>query len=315
MTVLCRWSGFCRAASVVVFSVVAAGVVCAQSSTAKYRNPIVFQRAHLDETTGEQLLAGKLWVIEADGSGLRQLTSGKTYDEHSSFYSDQEHVLYSEFASNRYDHGAGARLIKLNIYTGTHEVVVEEAGCALHHASLSPIDDRLAYHRNCGKHRSQQVRWGEGGYEVTLEATNGVALPDGIIAMHEKSRGYKPREVSLVRSYGHGPGSKAVVLVGAKHLDRRPAVSPDGKSLAWQTNRAGGEDEIFLADIDGSNARNLTNAAGNDGHPWFSRDGQWIIFESDRSGQWDIWRIHLESGKQEPLTQSGKKYVSTRARM
>ena len=315
MKVLCRRAGCRQMPLLVVCSAVTAGLMFAQSEGEKYRNPIVFQRAHLDEKTGDKILAGKLWVMEEDGSRLRQLTTGTSYDEHSSFYSDQEHVLYSEFAANQYDHAAGARLIKLNIYTGSRDVVAEEAGCALHHATLSPIDDRLAYHRYCGKHRSQWVGWGEGSYEVTLEASNGVALPDSIIAMHEKNRGHKPREVSLVRTYGHGPGAKAVVLTEAKHLDRRPVISPDAKRLAWQTNHAGGEDEIFLADIDGSNTRNVTNAKGNDGHPCFSRDGHWIIFESDRSGQWDIWRIHLESGKQEQLTHSGKKYISTRARM
>ena len=89
----------------------------------------------------------------------------------------------------------------------------------------------------------------------------------------------------------------------------------DGRWLAWQTNAAGADDEIFLARIDGSEVRNITNAQGNDGHPWFSRDGEWIIFESDRTGQWDIWRIHVKSGKQQQLTFGEKKYVSTRARM
>ena len=36
-------------------------------------------------------------------------------------------------------------------------------------------------------------------------------------------------------------------------------------------------DEIYLAHIDGSEARNLTKTPGNDGHPWFSRDGSFIV--------------------------------------
>ena len=30
----------------------------------RYANPVVFQRAHLEETTGEEVLRAKLWVIE-----------------------------------------------------------------------------------------------------------------------------------------------------------------------------------------------------------------------------------------------------------
>jgi Tol biopolymer transport system component len=303
----------------------AAGValICASSATAanpaakepRYADPVIFQRAEVDESTGKTVVGGKLWIMDLDGSGLRQLTFGSTYDEHPSLYSDQQHVLYSEFDANSLDRQAGARLIRVNIYSGAREVVAEAAGCALHHASLSPIDDQLMYHRDCGKRQSQWVGWGPGSYEVAMRATNGVAIPGAVIAMHEKNTGVSPREVALVRIEGQGKGTTAAFLTDDKVLHRRGAISPDGKWLAWQTNAAGPEDEIFFANIDGSDARNLTNAKGNDGHPWFSRNGKWIVFESDRSGQWEIWRIELASGKQEQLTSGGKKYVSTRARM
>jgi Tol biopolymer transport system component len=281
----------------------------------RYRNPIVFQRAHLDEQTGKQILAGKLWLMEEDGSHLKQLTSGPGYDEHSSFYSDQRHVLYSEFPVNAYDHSTEARLVKLDIYTAEKEVVAHLPGCALHHASVSPAGDILVYHRQCGKRLALWAGLPESGYEVTMAATNGVAMPDGVIFMHEKNRGYQPREVGIVRMWGHGAGAKAQFLTDAKHLHRRPAVSPDLKWMAWQTNAAGDGDEIFLAKIDGSEARNLTKAKGDDGHPWFSRDGKWIVFESDRSGQWEIWRMDLDTGKQTQLTNGGSRYISTRPRL
>ena len=66
--------------------------------------------------------------------------------------------------------------------------------------------------------------------------------------------------------------------------------------------------EVYLARVDGSEARNLTNAEGLDGHPWFSRDGKWIVFESDRTGTMEIWKINLETLEQHQLTFSGKAY-------
>ena len=292
-----------------------AGLPAGLAAEKKYQDPVVFQRSELNEETGQTVLAGNIWIMEADGSGLRQLTQGKKYKEHPSFYSDQEHVLYAEFSVENFQPDTEAKLIKHNIYTGKREVIAEEAGCTLHHASLSPIDDLIAFHHECGKKLSQQVGLGPGSYYVTLRATNGVRTRDGIIAMHEKNPGVSPRKVSLAYIQGHGPGSTARLLTGDEVLHRRAAISTDEKWLAWQTNIGGGEDEIYLAKIDGSQARNITKAKGNDGHPWFSRDGKWIVFESDRSGQWDIWRINLETGKQEQLTNGGKKYVSTRARM
>jgi hypothetical protein len=298
-----------------ISALLACGLIAAGLQGADYRHPIVFGRGHNDES-GKPILKSKIWIMEEDGSGLRQLTDGTTYDDHPSLYSDLRHVLYSEFPVNELSIPSGARLIKLDIYTGQREVVAAVKGCSLHHASLSPFHDLLAYHRDCGKLRSEWVGWGEGAYEVNTVASNGVAMPDGIIFMHEKNLGGgNVRDVSIARMYGHGAGAKMIFLTGDKKLHRRPAISPDGKLLAWQTDLASTEDEIFLADIDGTNAHNLTNAAGNDGHPWFSRDGKTLVFESDRTGTWEIWKVDLATKKFTQLTFGGKKFESTRPRM
>ncbi len=282
----------------------------------RYQDPVLFQRAEIDPASKKILHNGKLWVMDRDGSKLKQITFGESYDEHPSLYSDQTHGLYSEFAEGRLNEQQGGRLMKIDIYSGEKEVVDEEQGCALHHASISPFDDLIAYHYNCGKRISQAMGVGKDRYETPMQATNGVRTRDGIIAMHEKNTGYSPREVALVHIRGRGVETTAEFLAVGKLLHRRPAISPDGKMLAWQTNAPdGGEDEIYLADPDGKNARNLTKTKGNDGHPWFSRDGKTIVFESDRSGNWEIWKIDLETGKQTQLTDGKGRYDSTRARM
>jgi Tol biopolymer transport system component len=303
-----------------VFTMRALMVFLALASSSKaadytYRDPIVFGRGHQDEATGRYLLHSKIWIMERDGSHQRQLTAGECYDDHPSMYPDQRHVLYSEFTSKEFKPEQGARLIKLDIYTGAREVVAEEPGCGLHHASLSPVGNVLAYHRDCGKDHEQWVGWGPGAYRVTTAASNGVALPDSIIFMHEINKGAGNRFVSLARMWGHDAGAKMQFLTGDRSLHRRPAISPDGKQLAWQTNLNGKDDEIYLANLDGSNPRNLTDAPGNDGHPWFSRDGKTLVFESDRTGSWEIWKVDFGSKTFTQLTHGGKKFESTRPRM
>jgi Tol biopolymer transport system component len=312
-----------------------ASVFAAENNDAyHYKHPIVFCREEDDPNTlktsnvkgGENisspyqvLFASKIWIMESDGSHARQLTSGTTYDDHPSLYSDLEHILYAEMPVNEFKPEAGARLIRLNIYTGERQVYAEvPPGCAVHHASLSPIGDKLVYMRECYKpyRLSQWVGWGPGSYELTNEATNGVWLPpDSVIFMDEKNRDYTPRQVSIARMYGHGRGSKIDFLTDDCCLNRRPAISPDAKLFAWQTNMKGGEDEIFVANIDGSNPHDVSNAKGNDGHPWFSRDGKWIVFESDRTGPMEIWKLNLETLQATQLTHGGKRYNSYRPRM
>ncbi|MCB0595011.1 MAG: TolB family protein [Lewinellaceae bacterium] len=48
--------------------------------------------------------------------------------------------------------------------------------------------------------------------------------------------------------------------------------------------------------------RNLTNHPGNDRYASYSPDGQWIVFESDRNGRWDIFLMDAEGGQLSQLT-------------
>jgi Tol biopolymer transport system component len=286
------------------------------SAAQQYRQPIIFCRTHYDGA-GKALLNSKIWIMEEDGSNQKQLTHGPSYDDHPSLYSDLRHVLYAEFGADDYKVEAGAKLIRLDIYSGRREIVAEATGCALHHASLSPYGGDLpAYHRDCGKRHSEWVGFGPNAHRVTTAASNGVALPDSIVFMHEINRGGPgAREVSLARMWGYGAGAKMTLLTDDEHLHRRPAISPDGKLLAWQTNANGKDDEIYLANVDGTGARNITNSPKDDGHPWFSRDGKTIVFESERTGIWEIWKIDLATLKQTQLTHGGKQFHSDRPRM
>jgi hypothetical protein len=200
----------------------------------RLKNPVIFQRNETDRA-GKSIIHGKLWIMEADGSHLRQISFGTTYDEHPSLYSDQENVLFGEFRANGYLPDSGARLVKLNIYTLDREVIAERVDRALHHATISPIDDLIAYHEDYGERVSQWIDIGEAAREIPFRATNGVRTKTGIISMHERNPSVSPREVSLINVGTKGEITKATLLTDDRVMHRRPAISPDGKWLSWQT--------------------------------------------------------------------------------
>lgn len=70
-------------------------------------------------------------------------------------------------------------------------------------------------------------------------------------------------------------------LTDAQGYDAEGAYSPDGKQIAFCSDRDGDPD-IYVMNADGSNVRQLTNAPGYDGGPFISPDGKWIVFRSDR---------------------------------
>lgn len=76
--------------------------------------------------------------------------------------------------------------------------------------------------------------------------------------------------------------------------DLQPAISPDGNLVAFTSNRSGGW-EIYVMSIDGKSVRQVTSGAGENLHPSWSPDGTKLVYccRSDRSGQWEVWIVHL----------------------
>jgi Tol biopolymer transport system component len=96
-------------------------------------------------------------------------------------------------------------------------------------------------------------------------------------------------------------GSGAMQLTADKRDNSAPAWSPDGKEFAYSSKQVDGTYQIMLANIDGSNARKITNA-GNNFSPSWSPDGNWIAFTSTRGGRMDVYIADKSGGNVQVLT-------------
>lgn len=96
-------------------------------------------------------------------------------------------------------------------------------------------------------------------------------------------------------------------------LDRQPVPSPDGKLLAFTSNRYG-NDEIMLLSLDQPEAEpiRLTWDQGQNATPSWSPDGKSLVFASRRNGQSDLYSVDVESGDETRLTNTNQDEVDPR---
>src|SRR5215213_1517725 len=76
-----------------------------------------------------------------------------------------------------------------------------------------------------------------------------------------------------------------------------------GFGLSWTakgqivfSSMAGKHLDISVIDPDGSNQKNLTLNAGDNYTPAISPDGRFVVFSSNRTGSFNIWRMNAEDG-------------------
>ncbi|MBO4207266.1 VWA domain-containing protein [Micromonospora echinofusca] len=81
--------------------------------------------------------------------------------------------------------------------------------------------------------------------------------------------------------YLRRPGADPLRLVGGPGSVDQPALSPDGRRVAFTSDRAGNAD-IWLVGTDGSGLRRLTDHPAADSWPTWSPDGTRIAFGSTR---------------------------------
>jgi TolB protein len=80
----------------------------------------------------------------------------------------------------------------------------------------------------------------------------------------------------------------------------QPALSPDGQTVVFISNRAGRPD-IFRTSVTGGELSNLTwTPAAQEDTPVFSPDGMTVAFASDRDGDWSLYLMDTDGGNVRP---------------
>jgi Tol biopolymer transport system component len=101
------------------------------------------------------------------------------------------------------------------------------------------------------------------------------------------------------------PGGKPAPLLTSSATDYAPQYSPDGRRIAFSSNRTVSSFTIWAANADGTGPARVTRVASPwSGAPRWSPDGRHITFDSfNKGGGWDIWVVNADGSSPRQLTQ------------
>ncbi|HEY65455.1 MAG TPA: SH3 domain-containing protein [Caldilineae bacterium] len=261
---------------------------------------------------------GDLYIVNADGSGLRKVTTGVLDPALSP---DGTHVAYARWPGGPDPEGIYVRdLTNDNEWRvwGTHLPRTPD---------WSPDGRYLVFSfQKGGREGYEEVRrcWGPFCFSHTLGPSPNWRLghvdtwtgeyrdvpsllysrnpswaPDGQRIVYRGDRGFEVTTLS-------GP-SRALT----KNLNHEnPVWSPAGGLIAFEY-KFNDHADIFVMNEDGTGIRPLTvpdllsERPANNVSPTWSPDGQWIAFLTDRNGQWEIYVMRPDGSEQQPLFPDG----------
>ncbi len=103
-------------------------------------------------------------------------------------------------------------------------------------------------------------------------------------------------------SSGSSELSSPRAVTGDTRVESSPDLSPDGSWLALSVQD--GPSDLVLVRTDNSDRRNLTQDTYEERTPRWSPDAQWIAFASDRTGNFELWRMRPDGTGAERLTET-----------
>lgn len=213
----------------------------------------------------------QICIMNADGSGFRQLTSDPVRHYYPSLSPDGTRVVYAAFREQNvyeiyeYDLNDGS------VNRLTNRIGVNNA------PEISPDGTTVAFMRGNPNTQQNQI-WVMERNGDNPENIPGALGWDPTWAPDGRSILYASDQDGLVQLFTVSLGGNAI-----RRISNLPAIrgrsdwSPDGNFIVTYSGEAW-KRELYIMSADGSNARQLTPTGGNSQGPSISPDNNWVVF-------------------------------------
>jgi Protein kinase domain/WD40-like Beta Propeller Repeat len=236
-----------------------------------------------------------IYVVNADGKGLRALTRGNASDVSPVWSPDDTKIA---FVSTR--EGDTKAIYVMNA-DGSGVQALTRSRPESTSPVWSPDSTKIAFVSEA-PNRDIYVMNADGSNKMPLTRDSLAAdedpawSPDGskIAFASQRDGNY---EIYVMNA----DGSDQTRLTSQAGDDANPAWSPDSTEIAFDSNRSG-DVEIWVMNANGTDQTQLTHHANRDANPSWSPDGSMIVYARGKVPHTDLYLMHADGTHPTPLT-------------
>jgi TolB protein len=216
----------------------------------------------------------QLFIMNADGSGQVQITQDGSNHDTPAWSPDGKKIAY---VSDRGGHSAVYVLNVGDVFdvaTGRRSAVGASGGGSTGQRPVATLGEKITD----DKHEYIHPTWS----------------PDGSKVIYCSDDDLKPPAKNASEIFSVDLETRQVTTLISGGTNTYPSWSPDGKKIVFRRMLGEMNSEVFVANGDGSEARNLSNHMAFDGWPAWSPDGMQIAFGSNRNANYQIWVMNAD---------------------